>query len=177
MHKFFQQAVERRGDGAGNPDPLWPASPLEVGLCVASLERSLAFYRDALGFDFISRVDTPASSAVRSGFAIGGYTVVRLQLASGERLKLFEPSTLPTRQTTGHPPLSRVGFAYLTLIIVDLAAALARLQQCGISARLPGAFELRPGVRVALIDDPDGNVVELVQYSDLEQYRSDLQKS
>ena len=147
--------------------------PLEIGLCVEDLNRSLAFYRDGLGFDFVSSIVTPAVSATESGFAESGYTVVRLQLPTGERLKLFSPDQTPEAARPTARPLARVGFAFLTLIVSDIEHELCLLASRNIKPRPPAAYPLRDNVHVALVDDPDGNVVELVEYNNLGDYRSD----
>lgn len=150
------------------------AAPLELGFCVADLERGLRFWRDALGLAFVSEIRTTDESAIGSGFARSGYRVVRLQLPTGERVKLFEPDRF---DRSGAPPrdvpLGRVGFAFLTLIVTNLTATLGSLEAQGYPPRR-ARFELRPGVHVALVDDPDGNVVELVEYDDIAVYRADL---
>jgi lactoylglutathione lyase len=149
-------------------------APLELGLCVDDLERSIAFYRDFLGFTFVSSIETSAEAAIASGFANDGYTVVRLQLPTGERLKLFKPGGILDPARARARPLSRVGFAYLTLIVADITVLMARLAAKGFPARSLTPYRLRDNVLVALIDDPDGNVVELVEYERLSDYRSDL---
>ena len=150
------------------------AAPLEVGLTVRDLEASLAFYRDALGFAEVSRIVNPAESGRESGISMGGYTVVRLQLPRGERLKLFAPDQGAADLPRGETPLSRVGLAFVTLIVEDLPGLLERLGQRSIRARRRRPVELRPGVLVALVDDPDLNVVELVEYVDVGSYRTDI---
>ena len=150
------------------------AAPLELGLCVADLDRSLGFYRDLLGFSFVSRIEMPEHDATASGFAESGYTVVRLQLPTGERIKLFSPTKPPHAPATGHRPLSQVGYAYLTFIVADLSHVLASLHKANRPVRPPGLYPLRKGVTVALVEDPDANVLELVQYDDIRAYRHDL---
>lgn len=157
-------------------DRLEIAAPLEIGYCVADLERSLRFYRDFLGLAFVSEIDTPAEFAVGSGLAASAYRVVRLQLPGGERLKLFAPlrAPEPARRRADPPPLSAVGYAFLTLIVPDIERLIAKLARNGIRTRPPGMFKLRQNTQIALVEDPDGNVIELVQYGDLSAYRSDL---
>jgi catechol 2,3-dioxygenase-like lactoylglutathione lyase family enzyme len=64
-------------------------APLEIGFCVVDLERSLAFWKDALGLREISRIHTPAQAALESGIAPAEYEVIRLERSSGERVKLL----------------------------------------------------------------------------------------
>ena len=81
---------------------------------------------------FVSDISTDERAAVESGFAHCGYRVIRLQLPTGERIKLFAPAT---KMTSGHErprPLEQVGLAFLTLIVKDLAGTLALLAPKGI---------------------------------------------
>ena len=55
-----------------------------------------------------------------------------------------------------------------------MANLLALLRDANVHERRPGCYPLRPGVKVALVDDPDGNAIELVQYDDIEAYLKDL---
>lgn len=153
------------------------AAPLEIGLCVSDLAASLAFYRDALGFAVVSDIAQPADKARASGLASGAYRVIRLQAPFGERVKLFRPAVAAAASTAAAPsplPLDRPGFAFLTVIVADIHAALAIIGGPGRRMRIPAPVELRPGTWVALVRDPDGIAVEVVAYDDLAAYRPDL---
>jgi len=127
-----------------------PSEPLDsrvrighVHLKVADLERSLAFYRDVLGFEETQR---DGNSAVF--LSAGGYHH-HLALNTWESLG-------------GRPPApGTTGLYHVALLYPDratLADALRRLQRAGIP--LDGASD--HGVSEALyLRDPDGNGVEL----------------
>jgi catechol 2,3-dioxygenase len=127
-----------------------PSEPLDsrvrighVHLKVADLERSLAFYRDVLGFEETQRY---GNSAVF--LSAGGYHH-HLALNTWESLG-------------GRPPApGTTGLYHVALLYPDratLADALRRLQRAGIP--LDGAAD--HGVSEALyLRDPDGNGVEL----------------
>jgi len=127
-----------------------PSEPLDsrvrighVHLKVADLERSLAFYRDVLGFEETQRY---GNSAVF--LSAGGYHH-HLALNTWESLN-------------GKPPApGTTGLYHVALLYPDratLADALRRLQRAGIP--LDGAAD--HGVSEALyLSDPDGNGVEL----------------
>ena len=151
-------------------------APVEFGFCVSDLEQSLQFYGKVIGLKVVSTIETDAIHAIRSGFAYGAYRVVRLQFPTGERLKLFAPHHTPVRALRKEKakPLAQTGFAFFTLIVKDLSAVLKNLEQTTYNARSPGIYELRAGVFVALLDDPDGNLIELVEYKNLAEYRNDL---
>lgn len=114
-----------------------------VHLKVADLERSLAFYRDVLGFGVTQRFGAHAAF-----LAAGGYHH-HIGLNTWESAG----GSAPPPGTTG---LYHVAILYPTR--ADLADALRRLRRAGIS--LEGAAD--HGVSEALyLRDPDGNGVEL----------------
>ncbi|MBS0610695.1 MAG: VOC family protein [Proteobacteria bacterium] len=150
-------------------------APLEVGLGVRELPRMRRFYENALGCEFVSEVFVPADKARQAALADGGYTVVRLQTSHGERIKLLAPENPPPGQTHQGPILMQPGASYLTFIVEDIAAAMARLRAEGVEFLTgPERVEVRPGTYLAFCRDPEGHVLELVQYADITSYRTDL---
>lgn len=150
-------------------------APMEIGICVADLAKAMAFYEGVLGLGKISEIALNEHGARMAGLGTSGYTVVRLQTSYGERVKLVQPGTAPAFAQSAETPSSRVGFAYLTFLVDDLNDVIARCEAAGHkSAR--GIVELRPGVRMALVRDPEGNVIEFAQYDNIDSYRPDLRK-
>src|SRR5512132_1821992 len=121
-----------------SPPPIDPNVRIgHVHLKVADLERSLAFYRDVLGFELTQRLGRQAAFVSAGGYHhhIGLNT---WESAGGGR---------PPRGTTG---LYHVAILYPTR--ASLADALRRLSDAGI--RLDGASD--HGVSEALyLQDPD----------------------
>ncbi|MDR6582802.1 VOC family protein [Herbaspirillum sp. BH-1] len=151
--------------------------PLEVGIACRDLPALRRFYEITMGFSFVSEITVPADKSAASGLSADGYTVVRLQTPYGERIKLLAPRTPPRAETPSAYILDRPNAAYLTFIVADIDAAIATLRAAGIEF-MTGAqrVEARPGVYLAFCRDPEGNVLELVQYSDIAAYRPDLKK-
>jgi len=109
-----------------------------VSLVVSDLDRSIAFYTNALGFEVLER----EQGSARLG--LGGRELVLLNESPGARR--------PARAT------GLYHFAVLFPSRPDLAAALARLATAGV--HLHGASD--HGVSEALyLADPDGNGIEL----------------
>jgi catechol 2,3-dioxygenase len=114
-----------------------------VHLKVADLERSLAFYRDVLGFELTQRFGSQAAF-----LSAGGYHH-HLGLNTWES----RGGSAPPPGSTG---LYHVAIVYPTRAL--LADALRRLQKAGVP--IEGASD--HGVSEALyLHDPDGNGVEL----------------
>lgn len=151
-------------------------APMEVGLAVRDLPKMQAFYEGALGFSFISEVRVPAAKAEEAALSAGGYTVVRLQTQYGERVKLLAPDTAPAaRGTAPERILDRAEASYLTFIVDDIKGVVARLIAGG-ARPMTGdePVEVRPGTFLAFLHDPEGHIVEIVQYADIDNYRPDL---
>jgi catechol 2,3-dioxygenase len=123
-----------------------------VHLKVADLERSLAFYRDVLGFELTQRFGAQAAF-----LSAGGYHH-HLGLNTWES----RGGSAPPSGSTG---LYHVAIVYPTRAL--LADALRRLQKAGV--RIEGASD--HGVSEAIyLHDPDGNGVELYRDRPREQW-------
>lgn len=151
-------------------------APLEVGICCSDLDRLAEFYIEMLGCEAISTIEVPAAKAREAALSSDSYRVTRLQTPGGERIKLLQPSAAPKSREESEWLLESRNAVYLTFIVDDLDAMLHRLGSSG--ARLltgPTKVEVRPGVWLAFLRDPEGNVLEFVEYQDLAAYRSDLE--
>jgi len=155
--------------------PLDMTVPMEVGLCCADLDAMLAFYTDVVGLTLVNRVSVPADKARATGLTQHGYDVARLQTSYGERIKLLQPTKAPEPAVRGAAILDRQGATYLTFIVRDLAGTVARLQARDVAFdSAPAPMQVRPGTWLAFFRDPEGNVLELVEYDDPAAYRPDL---
>lgn len=135
-----------------------------VGLCVADLERSVRFYRDALGFHLRSRFDVA-----------GEHTSKLLQLADvdlqavylerdGTRIELLHYRS-PGHVAAETPrPMNRIGLTHLSLRVDDLDATLASLVAAGARVLEPSRIDIPDFAAAAVfVTDPDGTLIELVQ--------------
>jgi len=139
-------------------------APMEVGLVVADLERMYRFYVEVLSCTEVRRADIPAdlSRAIRT--ASDGYVNVWLRTPNGEVIKLVKPPALPARVAAPAFSSERTGFAYLTFYCSDLEATLAAALAAGAVERSePSTRSGTIGVKLVFFEDPEGNVVELVE--------------
>jgi catechol 2,3-dioxygenase-like lactoylglutathione lyase family enzyme len=139
-------------------------APMEVGLVVADLERMYRFYVEVLSCTEVRRADIPAdlSRAIRT--ASDGYVNVWLRTPNGEVIKLVKPPALPARAAAPAFSSERTGFAYLTFYCSDLEATLAAALAAGAVERSePSTRSGAIGVKLVFFEDPEGNVVELVE--------------
>ena len=122
---------------------------LDLGMLVSDIKASLEFYRDTLGLDYMGEVP------------VWFGTMHRLRFGSSD-FKIIQPNTMPTKGPIGLE--NQLGFRYVTFVIQDLTGLCNELQSRGVEFYLPEK-ELRPGVRIAMVKDPDGNIVEFVERS------------
>lgn len=122
---------------------------LDLGILVSDINASLNFYQNILGLKFIE--ERPSSFG----------TMYRLRFGNSD-FKFIKPHTLPPKGPIGIP--SQLGFRYVTFVIKNLSKVCAELQRKGVEFVLPEK-EGRPGLRLAMVKDPDGNVVEFVERS------------
>jgi predicted enzyme related to lactoylglutathione lyase len=88
-------------------------------------------------------------------------TVCRLQGPAGV-VKVMLPAEAPEPPVPVSPFYALAGLRYLTLWVDDLEQVINRAVAEG--ARVErGPVELVPGVRIAVLEDPEGNAIEVAQ--------------
>ena len=122
---------------------------LDIGVIVSDIKASLNFYQNILGLTFVGT--TPLWFG----------TMHRLRFGTSD-FKLVEPKAIPPRGAVDLE--NQLGFRYVTFVIENLSELCDDLQKSGIEFTLPEK-EIRPGVRIAMVKDPDGNIVEFVERS------------
>ena len=120
-----------------------------VMLRVMDLNRSLAFYRDTLGMRVLRQVDYDA----------GQFTNVFLSFDTDTESSL--ELTYNWQQTEAYEK-GRV-FGHLALMVDDVHAAVAALEQAGVRIKTPPK-QMAHGTRtIAFVLDPDDNLIELLE--------------
>ena len=113
---------------------------------VSDIERSIAFYTERFGF----RLGT------KSGAAFADVTRGNL------RLILSGPGSSGSRAMPDGRPQEPGGWNRIVLTVDDLASQIAALEKA--SVRFRNQIEAGPGGKQILIEDPDGNPIELHEY-------------
>jgi lactoylglutathione lyase len=150
--------------------------PLEVGIAVRDLPLMRRFYEQTLGFAFVSEIAVGPQKAAQAAMHASGYTAVRLQTPYGERIKLLAPNQPPSAELPAGYVLDTANTIYLTFIVDDIQTVVDTLVDAGITFMTgPERIEVREGTYLAFCRDPEGNVLEIVQYADVAAYRPDLQ--
>ena len=118
------------------PDPGTAIVRYQVG----DLERAIAFYTECLGFRVVQRAG-PIGIIARGALHL---------LLSGPASSGARPMPDGTKQAPG-------GWNRIVLYVDDLDASVAKLGK----AHFRNEVESGPGGRQILLDDPDGNPIEL----------------
>lgn len=109
---------------------------------VADLDRSIEFYKQSLGFDLVHRAG-PVGTVARGALHV---------LLSGPGSSGSRAMPDGAQQTPG-------GWNRIVLYVDDLDASISRVAKS--HAHFRNAIETGPGGRQILLDDPDGNPIEL----------------
>jgi lactoylglutathione lyase len=124
-------------------------SVAHLGIRVADLERSLAFYR-VLGFEL-------------AGGPFGSEPVAILQHPSGIEINLIinaQPAS--AHNVLMDEPIKHAGYTHVALSCSDITRAQAELERAGISLS-GGPVTFPTGHKAIFLRDPDRNVIELNQ--------------
>jgi catechol 2,3-dioxygenase-like lactoylglutathione lyase family enzyme len=129
-------------------------SGVDIGIVVSDSAAALAFYRDTLGLEHVMDMPMPVG---------GGGTMHRLS-CGGSTLKLVCWNRTPEGANPPGGLHTATGLRYITLWITNLDDAAAACAAAGYRVPAPPA-QIRPGVRIAMVEDPDGTWVELLEQS------------
>ena len=130
-----------------------------VGLTVGDLPAMTAWYAEALGLDVefefvLDHVDFRGAMLRSPASATGACW--RLELLHRPEGRPGLQSASPVEAALTH------GFGHLALDVPDVDSAYAALLAAGASDRMSPRPSPEPGVRMAYVADPEGNLVELL---------------
>ena len=122
---------------------------IDLGIICGDIQASLHFYQTLLGLEKIG--EQPATTG----------TMHRLRFGSSD-VKLIDPTARPGAGPIGID--QQLGFRYFTFVVTNLDDICQHLeaQKVEFTRR---KTEIRPGTTIAMVKDPDGNIVEFVERS------------
>jgi len=132
-----------------------------VAISTPNMERAVAFYRDLLGLEEISRTSWPAGSLQINqvlGLEDSAATQVMLQ-GRNLCLELFQFSLPETLPEEGERPVNRHGITHFCLDVKGIDELYQRLLKAGVRFHVPPQH--LGAVKATYARDPDGNVFEL----------------
>ncbi len=125
---------------------------MQVGIVPNELELSISFYRDRIGLPYTGALPVIEGRVLHMFDAGGGGVFKIMELPAGSRP--------PAEQSPPGPFTAATGIRWITFDVDDIDGIADRCHEC--TWQMP-VTELRPGLRVAVVEDPDGNAVELVE--------------
>lgn len=138
-----------------------------TGFTVSSLDASLKFWVDVLGFRLVTRDHYPASEFLDNVVGVPGaeLTLAMVEAPGGHLIELLEYSA-PANREHLKPRACDVGSVHLAFLVEDLDALLARVSAAGWQALgQPQTVQggRRDGLRLFYARGPDGVTVEFLQ--------------
>ncbi len=122
---------------------------IDIGIVTADAGPMLKFYRDTLGLEFEAEMPMPTGTMHRLR---AGTTVVKIVVHNKPPAAAPAPGGLD----------GATGYRYWTISVDNIVEASDECAAAGYKVAVP-VTEIRPGVRISMIEDPDGNWVELLQ--------------
>jgi glyoxylase I family protein len=125
---------------------------IDLGIITTNGPAMLAFYRDVLGLAHQGDMPMP-----------GGGTMHRL-LCGTSVVKVVVPEKAPASKPAPGGLAGGTGYRYWTISVSNLDDVVAAAKRAGRKIAIPRT-KVRAGVEIAMIEDPDGNWVELLEQS------------
>jgi predicted enzyme related to lactoylglutathione lyase len=125
-------------------------SSIDLGIITKDAEPMLTFYRDVVGLSYQTKVDMP-----------GGTTMHRL-LAGDSVIKILVQAKEPAAVAPSGGVAGATGYRYWTITIDNLEEVTAQCAKAGYKVPV-SLMDVRPGVRISMVEDPDGNWVEFLE--------------
>jgi predicted enzyme related to lactoylglutathione lyase len=125
-------------------------SSIDLGIITKDAEPMLTFYRDVVGLSYQAKVDMP-----------GGTTMHRL-LAGDSVIKILVQAKEPAAVAPSGGVAGATGYRYWTITIDNLEEVTAQCAEAGYKVPV-SLMDVRPGIRISMVEDPDGNWVEFLE--------------
>lgn len=134
-----------------------------VGLSVASLDRSIEFYRDMLGMEEVIQPTTFDGELYAQILALeGAKGKVSLLRKGNLQLELFEFLHPSPRPKDPNYPVSDHGLSHFCIEVADIDDVYERLRTVGVRFHCP-PLNFFGNAKATYGRDPEGNVFELLE--------------
>jgi catechol 2,3-dioxygenase-like lactoylglutathione lyase family enzyme len=136
-----------------------------TGITVSNLERSLAFWRDVLGFELSHRPHQTGELASEVTGVDGAEISIAVLKGYGHKIELLEYLGPADRKRIDLRPCD-VGSVHVAFTVDNLDAILTTIARAGWKAAgKPQTITVGPntGKRVVYVRDPDGSTIEFME--------------
>ena len=124
---------------------------IDLGIVTNDSQRALKFYRDTLGLEYDGEI------------AIPGGIMQRVKCGDSV-IKLVELKNPPKKEDDGGGLQGSTGYRYMTIMVENLIDVLSNCENSGYKVAMKKT-EIRAGVSIGFVEDPDGNWLEFVEVS------------
>ena len=125
-------------------------SSIDLGIITMQPEAALKFYRDTVGLPLAGEMAMP-----------GGGKMYRL-MAGESVIKVVHPAAAPPAVAAPGGLQGATGYRYWTITVSNLKELTDRCAAAGYKVPI-SPREIRPGVSISMVEDPDGNWVEFLE--------------
>ena len=132
---------------------------------VSNLDRTLAFFRECLGFELVSKAPRDPALVSRITGVEGAATMIAFLKAPGHTLELIEYRAPATKGTVSARPCD-TGFAHVAFNVDDVVAAVAAAERYDVKPIAPPVtIDQGPnkGRKVVYLRDWDGVTIEFIE--------------
>ncbi len=134
-----------------------------VALAVSDIEKCKRFYCDFLGFEIDWERDLESEKFAKIVGLEGASAHAVMLKGHGARVELFLYHN-PTSEKLPERRQCDFGLTHFALQVDDIQGMYDKLISSGVVFNCP-PVSLRPGALATYMKDPEGNVIELVEYS------------
>jgi catechol 2,3-dioxygenase-like lactoylglutathione lyase family enzyme len=140
-------------------------SGISVGLVVENLEKSLDFYKNVIGMVQTGQFSVESNRAKELGLSNGNrFDVTILKLENSEQAA--EWKIMSFGKKANHPKQNFVpddtGMQYITIYVKSMKPLLERIKKSGVKTLGITPTQLDEKRDFVLIQDPDGNFIEII---------------
>jgi catechol 2,3-dioxygenase-like lactoylglutathione lyase family enzyme len=147
--------------------PIGTVAADHTGITVSNLERSLAFWRDVMGFEYSHSAHQTGQRVEQITGVMGGeLKLAVLKAPGGHKIELLEYLAPDDRKQTSNLRPCDLGHVHVAFVVDDLDRILDTMADAGWQAAgHPQMLTVGPnaGKRVVYVRDPDGTTIELMQ--------------
>jgi glyoxylase I family protein len=125
-------------------------SAIDIGIIAKDIDSMLTFYGESLGLELEAAIPMPGGGTMNR-FKVGDSIVKVIELDPAA------PAEAPPGGIRGAS-----GYRYWTIHVPNLEEVVSKIDSDGYKVVVP-AKVIREGITIAIVADPDGNWVELLQ--------------
>lgn len=123
---------------------------IDIGIITKNADAMMKFYRDTIGLEVEGIMDMP-----------GGGIMNRLKVGDSV-IKVIQIDPSPPADAAPGGIRGATGYRYWTITVGNLVECVEKIKAAGYEV-VVASKEVRPGITIAIVADPDGNWVELLE--------------